>query len=126
MEPLTATRTEERGGYTLLYTDDAHVALTNNGLDWLAVTPDSCSCPLFGARGSCRHIPLAFGDTPGRASAAERPPGAPRRRRTVSQPPAPVATPLLAELAVFTPVLDALARWCFAMARELDPELPPR
>lgn len=60
MGELTATRTEERDGYTLLYTDETQAAITNNGLDWLAVTPSSCSCPLFGKRGSCKHLALAF------------------------------------------------------------------
>lgn len=121
MTELTATRTEEHDGYQLLYTDDRHAAITNNGLDWLSVTPDSCSCPLFAKKGSCKHIPLAFGLPPARPSVAQRPSGAPSRRRTASQPTLVQSAPVVPDFTLVIELLNTLADGCGLLADWLDP-----
>lgn len=110
MPDLETQRTEQREGYTLLYTAEQEAVITQNGLDWLTVTPSSCSCPSFVKRGSCKHLELAF---PGARLAPQPRPRATQQARS---------TPLAAGASLCSPeVLESLAALLSALADLLDP-----
>lgn len=110
MPEIETQRTEQREGWTLLYTSEQEAVITQNGLDWLTVTPSSCSCPVFAKRGSCKHPALAF-------------PGArPAPQSRLRSPRAARSAPLPATMAFCSPeVLEGLAALLYALADLLDP-----
>lgn len=59
MKILDPARTEQRQGWTLVYSGE-ECLVTHDGIEWIEVTPDDCSCSKFKRSGTCEHLKLAY------------------------------------------------------------------